>query len=178
MVEIVQQEAEKLRITSNTYEMCWLSLSFVYDRTGGHTCVPDSQLQAAAILGEPVGFGAGGGGHGGHRPGGTLPGNLDRRPQQVNLLPVHVLHIVLHNGIIWNVRELGNTPEKNRGKEKQLEGMGSFGDLRWDPAVLFESTYFHARPSVEGADPSQQTSTSPGIVEAKQIKTRFNFHPH
>lgn len=61
------------------------------------TCVPDSQLQAAAILGEPVGFGTGGGGHGGHRSGRTLPGNLDCRPQQINLLPVHVLHIVLHS---------------------------------------------------------------------------------
>lgn len=34
----------------------------------------------------------------------------------------------------------------------------------------------HISPSVEGADPSQQTR--PGIVEEKQIKTRFNFHPH
>lgn len=65
--------------------------------TGRNTCAPDSQLQAAAILGEPVGFGTGGGSHGGHCPGRPLPGNLNRRPQQINLLSVHVLHIVLHN---------------------------------------------------------------------------------
>lgn len=115
MVSIVQKEAEKPRTSSQTYETRpERSLSFIYDGTGGRTCVPDSQLQAAAVLGEPVGLGAGGGRHGGHRSGGTLPGNLDRRPQQINLLPVHVLHIVLHNIITWNVRELGNTLEKQR----------------------------------------------------------------
>lgn len=72
--------------------------------TGGRTCVPNSQLQAAAILGEPVGFGTGGGGHRGHRSGRPLPGNLDCRPQQINLLPVHILHIVLQNIKITNVR--------------------------------------------------------------------------
>lgn len=72
--------------------------------TGGHTCVPNSQLQAAAILGEPVDFGTGGGSHSGHRSGRPLPRNLDCRPQQINLLPVYVLHIVLHNIKITNVR--------------------------------------------------------------------------
>lgn len=72
--------------------------------TGGHTCVPNSQLQAAAILGEPVGFGTGSGSHSDHCSGRPLPGNLDCRPQQINLLPVHVLHIVLNNIKVTNVR--------------------------------------------------------------------------
>lgn len=72
-----------------------------------HTCVPDSQLEAAAVLGEPVGFGTGGGGHGGHRSGRSLPGNFDRRPQQIDLLPVHVLHVVLHNIETRKVGKLG-----------------------------------------------------------------------
>lgn len=64
-------------------------------RTGNGTCVSYAQLQGAAVLGQPVGFGTSSGGNGGHRSGGSLPGNLDRRPQQVYLFPMHILHVVL-----------------------------------------------------------------------------------
>lgn len=64
-------------------------------RTGNRTCVSYAQLQGAAVLGQPIGFGTSSGGHGGHRSGGSLPGNLHRCPQQVDLFPVHVLHVVL-----------------------------------------------------------------------------------
>lgn len=82
--------------------LCFLVTSFILNiirltGTGGHTCVPNSQLQTAAILGEPVGFGTGSGSHSGHRSGRPLSRNLDCRPQQINLLPVYVLHIVLHH---------------------------------------------------------------------------------
>lgn len=82
--------------------------------TGSPTCVPNSQLQAAAILGETVGFGTGGGGHGGHRPGRSLPGNLDCRSQQIDLLPVHVLHVVLSHIKARNVRKYSARAEARK----------------------------------------------------------------
>lgn len=59
------------------------------------TCASDSQLQVAAVLGQPVGFGTSGRRHGGHGSGWSFPRNLDGGPQQINLLAVHVLHVVL-----------------------------------------------------------------------------------
>lgn len=54
-----------------------------------------SELQAAHVLGQAVGFGAGDGGAGGHSPRGTFPRHLHRGPQQVDLFAVDVLHVVL-----------------------------------------------------------------------------------
>lgn len=59
------------------------------------TCVSNSQLQGATILGHPVGFGASSGGHCGHRSGRSLARNLNGCPQQIYFLPMHVLHVVL-----------------------------------------------------------------------------------
>lgn len=33
-------------------------------------------------------------------------------------------------------------------------------------------------PSIQGTDYTQQTNKNPGIMEEKQIKRQFNFHPH
>lgn len=59
------------------------------------TCVSNSQLQSATILGHPVGFGARSGGHCGHRSGRSLARNLNCCPQQIDFLPMHILHVVL-----------------------------------------------------------------------------------
>lgn len=53
-----------------------------------------SKLQVAHVLGEPVGFGTGGGTCG-DGPGGPLPWNLYCSPKQVDLLPVNILHVIL-----------------------------------------------------------------------------------
>lgn len=72
------------------------------------TRVAHTELQGAAVLGQPVGFGAGGGSDGGHGSGRTLPRNLDRGPQQIDLFPVYILHVVLsgarkHGGSEQNI---------------------------------------------------------------------------
>lgn len=59
------------------------------------TCASDSQLQVAAVLGQPVGFRTGGRSHSGHGSGRSFARNLDRGPQQIDLLAVHILHVVL-----------------------------------------------------------------------------------
>lgn len=56
------------------------------------------ELCAAPLLGYAVGFGAGARGRcaaGGRGPRKPLPRDFHRRPQQVNLLPVDILHVVL-----------------------------------------------------------------------------------
>lgn len=54
-----------------------------------------SELQAAHVLRQAVGFGARDGGAGGHGPRGPFPRHLHRGPQQVDLFAVDILHVVL-----------------------------------------------------------------------------------
>lgn len=56
-----------------------------------------SELQAAHVLRQAVGFGARHGSAGGHGARWPLPRHLHRGPEQVDLLPVDVLHVVLRN---------------------------------------------------------------------------------
>lgn len=56
-----------------------------------------SQLQAAHVLRQAVGFGTGHGGAGGDGARRPLPRHLHRGPQQVDLLTVDVLHVVLRD---------------------------------------------------------------------------------
>lgn len=56
-----------------------------------------SELQAAHVLRQAVGFGARHGGAGGHGAWWPLPRHLHRGPEQVDLLPMDVLHVVLTN---------------------------------------------------------------------------------
>lgn len=83
------------------------------------TCVSNPQLQGAAILGQTVGLGTSGGGHGGHSSGRSLPGNLDCGPKQIDLFAVHVLHVVLQKikigkgDIAVVVNTLRCTPQSN-----------------------------------------------------------------
>lgn len=54
-----------------------------------------SELQAAHVLRQAVGFGAGDGGAGGHGPRRPFPRHLHCGPQQVDLFAVDILHVVL-----------------------------------------------------------------------------------
>lgn len=54
-----------------------------------------SELQAAHVLGQAVGFGARDGGAGGHGPRRPFPRHLHGGPQQVDLFAVDILHVVL-----------------------------------------------------------------------------------
>lgn len=56
-----------------------------------------SELQAAHVLRQAVGFGARHGGAGGYGARWPLPRDLHRGPEQVDFLPVDVLHVVLTN---------------------------------------------------------------------------------
>lgn len=57
-----------------------------------------SELQAAHVLRQAVGFGTRHSGAGGHRSGRPLPWHLHCGPQQVDLLTVDILHVVLPDG--------------------------------------------------------------------------------
>lgn len=75
------------------------SAHWTNNEAGILTCVSYAQLQSAAVLGQPVGFGTSSGGDGGHCSGRSLPRHLNCCPQQVYLFSVHVLHVVLQEVI-------------------------------------------------------------------------------
>lgn len=60
------------------------------------TCISYTELKGAAVLSQPVCFGASSWGDGGHCSGWSLSWNLDCGPQQINLFPMHILHVVLN----------------------------------------------------------------------------------